>query len=83
MSLRYNENLTSPFEERLAEIEHSAAIAVSNGAQILSFQEFTIVINEEDRETFIAKCQEIVRENDVYVSMTYAYFAKKLEDYWG
>lgn len=75
MSGIYNEKLTSPFEERLAEIEHSAAIAASHGAKIVSFQEFAIVINEEDRETFIAKCQEIAQEYNVYISMTYAYFA--------
>lgn len=71
----FYQKITSPFEQRMAKIEQATSIAASNGAKIVSFQEFAIVINEEDRETFIATCRDIARDNDVYVSMTYAYFA--------
>ena len=42
----FDEQLTSPFEQRLADIEQSTSIAASNGAKIVSFQEFAMVINE-------------------------------------
>jgi apolipoprotein N-acyltransferase len=75
MGAFFDQKLTSPFEKRLADIEHATSIAASNGAKIVSFQEFAMALNEEDRETFITTCQEIAKEYDVYVSMTYAYFA--------
>ena len=68
---------THPFDERISEIENLTKIAVSNGAKIVTFQEFTILINEEDREKLITKCQEIAKENNVYFAINYGYYVKE------
>ena len=39
MGVIFDQKLTSPFERRLSDIEHSTSIAMSNGAKIVSFQE--------------------------------------------
>jgi apolipoprotein N-acyltransferase len=70
------ERFTHPYEARMSEIEERTRIAASNGAQIVLFQEATILINEEDREKFIKKSQEIAKENNVYVAMNYGYYVK-------
>jgi len=73
----YEGKITHPFDERISEIENLTKIAASNGAKIVSFQEYAILINEEDRDKLITKCQEIAKENNVYFGITYAYFAKE------
>ena len=51
--------------------------AVEGGAKIVSFQEFAMVINQEDENRLRADFQRISRENNTYLSITYAYFGKK------
>ncbi|MBD3307489.1 hypothetical protein GF339_13755 [candidate division KSB3 bacterium] len=77
METIFYQKITSPFEKRLSKIEHATNIAASNGAKIVSFQEFAIVINEEDRERLIQRCQDIAQAHNVYFSLTYAYFAQE------
>jgi len=73
----FYQKIISPFEKRISEIENLTKIAASNGAKIVSFQEFAMVIYEEDEDKFITKCQEIAKENNVYFSINYAYFARE------
>ena len=68
---------THPFDERMSEIEKRTKIAASNGAKIVLFQEFTILINEEDREKLVTKCQKIAKENNIYFAINYGYYVKE------
>jgi apolipoprotein N-acyltransferase len=70
------ERYTHRFDERMSDIEERTKIAAANGAKIVAFQEGTILINEEDRERFISRCQEIAQENKVYFAMNYGYYVK-------
>jgi apolipoprotein N-acyltransferase len=69
------DRVVSPLEEGLARIEDLTRIAASNEAKIVSFQELALIINEEDEERVREGYRTIARENDVYLSVTYAYFA--------
>lgn len=71
------EKFTHPFDERMSEIENRTKIAASDGAKIVLFQEYSILINEEDREKLITKCQEIAKENNVYFAINYGYYVKE------
>ena len=73
----FKDRLTSPFEERLSQIENMIKTAASNDAKILSFQEFAIIINGEDDNILREEFKRIARENNIYLTVTYAYYAKK------
>ena len=77
MDTLLGERYTHPFDERMSEIENKTQIAASNGAKIVTFQEFSILINEEDREELTTRCQEIAKENNVYLAVNYAYYAEE------
>jgi apolipoprotein N-acyltransferase len=69
--------LVSPFETTISEIDNLTETAVSNGAQIVSFQEYAMMINEEDEGRVETEYQRIAKEHDVYLSITYATYAKE------
>ena len=71
------EKLVSPFESTISRLSDLTETAVSNGAQIVSFQEYAMMINEEDEESIKTEYQRIARENNVYLSITYATFARE------
>ncbi len=71
------DRLVSPLEERIARIGDLTRIAASNGAKIVSFQEFAMTINEEEEERVREEYKKIAKENDVYLSIAYAYFARE------
>jgi apolipoprotein N-acyltransferase len=73
----YDQKTPHPFDERMSEIEERTKIAASNGAKIVSFPEYSILIEEENRDKLITKSQEIAKENNVYFAITYAYFVKE------
>jgi apolipoprotein N-acyltransferase len=75
MDTVYTNKLVSPFESSISRIENLTETAVQNGAKIVSFQENAMMINEEDKERIRAEYQRIAKENNVYLSITYAYFA--------
>jgi apolipoprotein N-acyltransferase len=77
ISKTWADKLVSPFEKTISRFEDLTKTAVSNGAQIVSFQEYAMMINEEDEERVKTEYQRIARENDVYLSITYATFAKE------
>ena len=71
------DKLVSPFDKRIARIANITKTAASNGAKIVSFQEFAILINEEDEGRLREEYQRIAKENDLFLSITYAYYAKE------
>lgn len=73
----FNKKVTSPFEKTISRIENSTKKAAENQAKIVSFQEFTMTINEEDENRLVEQYQRIAKENNIYLSITYAYFAKE------
>lgn len=71
------DKLVSPFEERISRIENLTKTVASNDVKIVSFSEFAMVINEEDVEIVRDVYKRIAKENDVYLSINYAYYAKE------
>jgi apolipoprotein N-acyltransferase len=67
---------THPYDERMSEIEKRTQIAAENGAEIVAVHELAMLIDEKDRERFIARSQEIAKENNVYFVMNYGYYVK-------
>ena len=71
------DKLVSPFEERISRIENLTKTVASNDVKIVSFSEFALVIYEEDVGRAREVYQRIAKENDVYLSINYAYYAKE------
>ena len=69
--------MTSPFEKTISEIENLIKTAASNDAKIASFMEFAMIIDEEDHEKLQKEFSRISRENDIFMTMNYAYYAKE------
>lgn len=69
------EKKVSAFDESLLKIETLIKTSVSNGAQVVTFQEFAMLINEEDEGRLLAEYQRMAEENQVYLSITYATYA--------
>ncbi len=67
----------SPFERTVSTIDHQTKTAASNGAKIVSFQEFTMMIDEENESRLKEELQRIARENDVYLSVSYGTYARE------
>jgi apolipoprotein N-acyltransferase len=65
----------SPFEKTISTVDDLTRTAASNGAKIVSFQEFVMMIDEEDEPRLKEAFQSIAKENDVYLSISYAYYA--------
>jgi apolipoprotein N-acyltransferase len=76
MSRIFESKSTSPYEQTLSRIEELTEKAVEGGAKIVSFQEFTMVIYQEDENSLREDYQRIARENNTFLSITYAYFAE-------
>jgi len=73
----FNQRITSPFEKTISRIENLTKKAAKKNAKIVSFQEFAITIRNEDENRLIAQYKRIAKENNVYLSITYAYFIKE------
>ena len=76
MTKYFDEGATSPFDETLIKIEALTRKATEQGARIVSFQEYSILINEEDQNRLRSEFQRMAREHKVYLSITYAYYGK-------
>lgn len=70
------DKLVSPVHARLERIANLTRVAAANGAEIVSFQEFAIIIDEDDVEQVRSRYRSIADDNDVYLSITYAYYAR-------
>jgi apolipoprotein N-acyltransferase len=69
--------LVSPFERTISKIENLTRTAASNDAKIVSFQEFSVMVDEEDEGRLKEELQRIANENDVYLSVSYGTYAKE------
>jgi len=72
----FNNKQTSPFESTINRIEDMSKNAAMNSAKIISFQEYAIIVAEDDRERLLRELQRIAKENNLYLNLSYAYFAK-------
>ncbi|WP_158306100.1 carbon-nitrogen hydrolase family protein [Maribacter sp. HTCC2170] len=77
MSRIFDSRTTSPFEQTISRIERLTKKAVKGGAKIVSFQEFAMVINQVDESKLREHYKRIAKENNTYLSITYAYFSKE------
>jgi apolipoprotein N-acyltransferase len=65
-----------PYEATMSRIEDLTAKAVAGGAQIVSFQEHLLTVMELDIQKVRADYQRIARENAVWLSITYSWYAE-------
>lgn len=77
MSRYFDTGLTSPYKKTIASIENRTRSAAAKGAQIVTFQEFAILINEDDEDLLRNQFKRIADENNIYLSITYAYFGRE------
>ncbi len=77
MSRIFDSRTTSPFEQTISRIEGLTKKAVEDGAKIVSFQEFAMVINQEDESKLREQYKRIAKEKNTFLSITYAYFSKE------
>ena len=73
----FTNKLTFPFEKTISRIENLTKEAASNNAKIITFQEYTMAINEKDKDRLVDQYKRIAKENNIYLSITYAYFVKE------
>jgi apolipoprotein N-acyltransferase len=76
MSRIFESKSTSPYETSMSRIEELTAEAAGSGAAIVTFQEFAMLINQEDENKLRAHYQQIARDNNTYLSISYAYFVE-------
>jgi len=75
MSRIFESKTTSPYKQTISRIEGLTQKAVDGGAKIVSFQEYAMVINQEDESKLREEYKRIAKENNTYLSITYAYFS--------
>lgn len=73
----FDKRRTTPFEKTLSRIENLTKKATEKNAKIISFQEYAMIINEEEEVMLREQYQRIAKENGIFLSITYAYFAKE------
>lgn len=72
----FNNKQASPFENVMSRIEDMTKQASGNAVKIISFQEYAIIVTEEDREKLLKELQRIASENKIYLNLAYSYFSK-------
>ena len=76
MSKVFSSKETSPYKETISRIENMIKAAGKNDANIATFQEYALLINKKDEEKLRHKLMELAKENDMYLSFTYAFYRK-------
>lgn len=74
-----NERLFTPLEETLEKIRCATTEAASSHSEIIVFQEFSLVIPEEEEQEAILNLKEIAKENDIYLCIAYVSMPELLE----
>lgn len=69
--------LVSPFVLTILEIDHLTNTAAINDAKIVTFQEFSMMLNEEEQGKLKVELQNIAKANDVYLSVSYGTYTKE------
>jgi apolipoprotein N-acyltransferase len=65
------QRLYSPFEKTVPTIVQLTRQAAAGGAKIVVWQEFAILINEENQVKFLETVQRLARENAIYLAISY------------
>jgi apolipoprotein N-acyltransferase len=73
----YRNKTLSPFEETMSKIETLTKRAILNNARIVTFQEYSMTVSEEDENRLISLSKKIAKENAIYFSITYGIFPKE------
>lgn len=73
----FHNRQTSQYEKTVSRIDDLTQQAAQNGAKVVSFQEFAMMINEKDEAGLVDQYKRIAKANNVYLSITYAYFAEE------
>ena len=66
--------LLSNFENTITRIQNSIKIAAKNNAKIISFQEYSIVVDENAESGLKTIIQNLANMNNIYISISYAVF---------
>lgn len=69
----FEDRMTSPYEPTMARIRSMAAEAASEGAKIVAFNEYAIVVTEEEHEQARAEFSKIAAENGVWLALPYGW----------
>jgi apolipoprotein N-acyltransferase len=77
MSTFFDSKKTSSFDKTIYRIENMIQAASKKGAKIVSFQEYAILINQEDEDKLKRVLTGFAKENNVYLSTTYAFYGIK------
>ena len=70
----YRNKTLSPFEETISKIEMLTKKAVLNNAKIVTLQENSMTVNEENENKLLKQSKKLAKENDIYFSITYGIF---------
>ena len=70
----YRNKTLSNFEESMSKIKYLTKKAALNGAKIITFQEYSMTVNDKNENRLRKHIQRIVKENDIYFSITYGLF---------
>jgi apolipoprotein N-acyltransferase len=73
----FRDKTLSPFEETMSKIEILTKKAVFNNAKIVTLQEYSMTVNEENVNELIKQSKKIGKENDIYFSITFGIFPKE------
>ena len=73
----FRDKTLSPFEEIMSKIEILTKKAVFNNAKIVTLQEYSMTVNEENVNELIKQSKKIGKENDIYFSITFGIFPKE------
>ncbi|MDQ2089013.1 carbon-nitrogen hydrolase family protein [Marimonas arenosa] len=69
----FEDRMTSPYEPTMAQIRAMTAEAAANGAEIVAFNEFAIVVTEANHEAARAEFAKIAAENGVWLALPYGW----------
>jgi len=67
----------SPYDETISKIENLAKIAAINNAKIVTFQETSMKIGEENEAKLKEQIKRIAEEKNIYFSVSYGVFPEK------
>ncbi|MBE9509815.1 MAG: carbon-nitrogen hydrolase family protein [Bacteroidetes bacterium] len=74
-----NERLFTPLQETLKKIENATKQAALTNSKIIVFQEFSLIIPEEQEKEAISELKRMAKENDIYICIGYVSMPKLLE----
>ncbi|PFG62259.1 apolipoprotein N-acyltransferase [Thioclava sp. ES.031] len=72
----FDDRMTSPYAPTMARIRAMTAEAAQDGAQIVAFNEFAIVVSADDNERARAEFARIAADNHVWLAIPYAWVPK-------